>query len=111
MMCGCDGLGWGCGRSIGVDCGGVCVPGPKSGYGASREGAAYDQPTGEQSQFGLQGKTGYGQEGSDPQLGQTDPNAYGAVDPNASSFDNSPTSNTETIPGGEGWGAEDTCMW
>ena len=85
--------------------------GPKSGYGASKEGAAYDHPTSEQTQFGLEGKSGYGHEGADPTLGQTDTSSYGAVDPFASKFDDSPRSNTETAPAGDGWSREDTCMF
>jgi hypothetical protein len=84
------------------------VGGPKSGYGASKEGAAYDRATSEQTQFGLEGKTGYGHEGSDPKLGETDTSAYGAVDPLASDYDNAPRSNTETVPAGDGWSREDT---
>jgi len=84
------------------------VGGPKSGYGASKEGAAYDHPTSEQTQFGLEGKSGYGHEGADPTLGQTDTSSYGAVDPFASKFDDSPRSNTETAPAGDGWSREDT---
>lgn len=85
------------------------VGGPKSGYGASQEGGAYDHATSEQSQFGLEGKTGsYGKEASDPQLGATDTSSYGAVDPLKSDFDKAPHG-VESVPAGDGWGAEDTC--
>lgn len=91
-------VAWKFGRDGGV----LTVAGPKSTYGASRES--------EQSQFGLGGKTGYGNEGSDPALGGTDTSSYGAGDPLASQYDNTPRSNTQSVPGGDGWSAEDTCM-
>jgi len=85
------------------------VGGPKSGYGDSREGTAYDRATDEQTQFGVGGKeNSYGLEGSDPQLGGTDTSSYAAVDPQRLDSDRSPISATETIPGGDGWGPEDT---
>lgn len=85
-------------------------PGPKSGYGDSREGTAYDRATDEQTQFGVGGKeNSYELEGSDPQLGGTDTSSYAAVDPQRLDSDRSPIRATETVPGGDGWGPEDTC--
>jgi len=87
------------------------VGGPKSGYGASKDGAAFDHATSEQTQFGLEGKTGnYGRQGADPQLPgtTTNTNDFGAVvDPLESKFDKAPHG-IETVPGGDGWSAEDT---
>lgn len=86
------------------------VGGPKSGYGDLKEGGTFDHGTSEQTQFGLEGKTGsYGHEGADPQLGgTTDSRPSGApVDPMESNFDKAPRG-IESVPAGDGWGAEDT---
>jgi len=70
------------------------VGGPKSGYGDLKEGGTFDHGTSEQTQFGLEGKTGgYGREGADPM---------------ESNFDKAPHG-MESVPAGSGWGAEDTC--
>jgi len=83
------------------------VGGPKSGYGDLKEGGTFDHGTSEQTQFGLEGKTGsYGREGADPQL--PDSRSYETpVDPMKSNFDTAPHGN-ESVPAGSGWGAEDT---
>lgn len=73
------------------------VGGPKSGYGASQEGAAYDQSTGDQTQLGLGARgQGQGQQWSDTQSGQM---GTGAGGPNASNFDSTPGSNFDSTPG------------
>lgn len=88
------------------------VGGPKSGYGASKDGSAFDHATREQTQFGLEGKTGnYGRQGADPRLPgtTTKTNDFGdVVDPFESKFDKAPHG-IESVPCGDGWSADDTC--
>jgi len=85
------------------------VGGPKSGYGDLKEGGTFDHGTSEQTQFGLEGKTGsYAREGADSRLGETVNSSYDTpVDPLESNFDKAPHG-VESVPAGDGWGPEDT---